>query len=349
MSFRHMQIDECLVFFIFFVYTCISKGAIIDMEYVVLDLEWNQCPDGKPFEKKALPFEIIEIGAVKLDHEYHEIDRYFELIKPTVYHSFHFMTKQITHRDIKDFHNARTFSDVIQHFLRWAGTAAHFCTWGSLDLFELQRNILYHGFENPFPKPLYFYDLQKIFSIAYEDRKSRRTLEYAVNFFSLPKELPFHEAMTDAHYTAEILKMLPVKDVSDNYSIDYFQNPQSRKEEIYAQFDNYFKYVSKEFPSKTAAMADRRVTSTKCYLCRQNAKRKIRWFSNGARNYYSLSYCEQHGWIKGKIHIKKTADNRYFCVKTLKLIDFKEAASIRAKQELLRGRRAMKRISQKQT
>ena len=37
------------------------------MEYIVLDLEWNQSPRGKAGERRGMPFEIIEIGAVKLD------------------------------------------------------------------------------------------------------------------------------------------------------------------------------------------------------------------------------------------------------------------------------------------
>ena len=37
------------------------------MNYIVFDLEWNQCPGGKEKENKKLPFEIIQIGAVKLD------------------------------------------------------------------------------------------------------------------------------------------------------------------------------------------------------------------------------------------------------------------------------------------
>ena len=32
------------------------------MNYIVLDLEWNQCPYGKAKEIEKLPFEIIEIG-----------------------------------------------------------------------------------------------------------------------------------------------------------------------------------------------------------------------------------------------------------------------------------------------
>lgn len=36
------------------------------MNYIVFDLEWNQCPYGKDKENQR-PFEIIEIGAVKLN------------------------------------------------------------------------------------------------------------------------------------------------------------------------------------------------------------------------------------------------------------------------------------------
>ena len=39
------------------------------MNYIVFDLEWNQCPYGKGKENKRLPFEIIEIGAVKLNED----------------------------------------------------------------------------------------------------------------------------------------------------------------------------------------------------------------------------------------------------------------------------------------
>lgn len=44
------------------------------MNYIVFDLEWNQCPDGKEKEIKDMPFEIIEIGAVKLDSQRRVID-----------------------------------------------------------------------------------------------------------------------------------------------------------------------------------------------------------------------------------------------------------------------------------
>ena len=40
------------------------------MKYIVFDLEWNQSPSGKEGAVESLPFEIIEIGAVKLDENF---------------------------------------------------------------------------------------------------------------------------------------------------------------------------------------------------------------------------------------------------------------------------------------
>ena len=42
------------------------------MNYIVMDLEWNQSAKGKQFSEEHFPFEIIQIGAAKvndtLDH-----------------------------------------------------------------------------------------------------------------------------------------------------------------------------------------------------------------------------------------------------------------------------------------
>ena len=40
------------------------------MNLVVVDLEWNQSSTGREPEVAKLPFEIIEIGAIKLNDSY---------------------------------------------------------------------------------------------------------------------------------------------------------------------------------------------------------------------------------------------------------------------------------------
>ena len=69
-----------------------------------------------------------------------------------------------------------------------------FGTWGPQDLTELQKNMRFFGMEPLGKGPVRFYDIQKLFSIAYEDQKVRRSLEYAVDYLQIPKDIPFHRA-----------------------------------------------------------------------------------------------------------------------------------------------------------
>ncbi len=53
-------------------------------QYVVLDLEWNQDPTGRAASRDMLPFEIIEIGAVKLDENLRILSEFRRLVRPRV-------------------------------------------------------------------------------------------------------------------------------------------------------------------------------------------------------------------------------------------------------------------------
>ena len=70
------------------------------MNYIVLDLEFNQ-----PFHFKTgfqttlhpdCPFEIIQIGAVKLNEQFTILDEFNILIKPVIYPRIHPYVEKIT-------------------------------------------------------------------------------------------------------------------------------------------------------------------------------------------------------------------------------------------------------------
>ena len=302
------------------------------MNYIILDLEWNQSSTGKEEVAKLLPFEIIEIGAIKLNNERKKISEFSELIKPQVYHEMHRITGRLIHLQMNQLEQGRPFTEVMKQFQEWCGQDYIFCTWGPLDLTELQRNIRYYELEPLSDGPIKFLDVQKLFSIAYEDRKSRRALEYAIDYLSIEKDIPFHRAFSDAYYTAKILSLLD-EQVLDNYSFDVFHLPKDKKSEIHVIFDNYAKYISRSFADKAEAMEDKSVISTKCYLCHRNLRKKIRWFTPNGKHYYSVSYCDRHGYMKSKIRIRKAEDGRVYIVKTEKFITEAEIETIRNKQE----------------
>lgn len=315
------------------------------MNYIVIDLEWNQCPKGKEAEDIHLPFEIIEIGAVKLNSCRKTVAEFHSVIKPQVYHWIHNKTREIIHLDYSHLKEGTLFPDAARQFLQWCGEDYQFCSWGNQDLMELQRNLKYYHLESLLPGPMEYYDVQKLFSLNFEDGKSRKSLEYAIDFLELPKTEYFHQALADARYAAAILKQIEEDCILRNFSIDVYQNPKSKKEEIHIFYDSYEKFISREFDSKEDAIADREVSSTHCPLCHKPTKKKIRWFSVNARRYFSVSVCSEHGHIKGKVRMKKTDEGKFYVEKTLSLIDEKDAKRILEKKELLCAKRRLHRKS----
>lgn len=83
--------------------------------------------------------------------------------------------------------------------------------------------------------------------------------------------------------------------------------------------------------------------TTRCYRCGKPALKRIRWFSGKNRAYYCLAECAEHGYIRGKIRLKKTDEDRFFVVKTLRQIDAAGATGIADMKEELRQKRQEKR------
>ncbi len=301
------------------------------MNYIVMDLEWNQSNTGQEKEVETLPFEIIEIGAVKLDAQGLMISEFSELIKPRVYTEMHRITSKLIHLQMQELERGGPFEEIVDEFLKWCGDEYMFCTWGNLDLLELQRNMKHYNMTPLSEGPIAFLDVQKLFSLAWEDGKSRRALEYAIDKLQIEKDIPFHRAFSDAYYTAEVLRRIlrEKQEVMTFVSYDVYKPPVSRETEIKVQFDGYMKYISREFGSKAEAFADKEVSSSKCYLCRRNLRKKIKWFTPNAKNYYCLAYCETHGYLKGKIRMRKSATGKVFVVKTIKLITPEDAENLK--------------------
>ena len=314
------------------------------MNYIVFDLEWNQSNTGQEKEVEQLPAEIIEFGAIKLNESGDIIGQFSQLVKPVVYREMHHFTSRLIHMQMEELENGQSFPVVMQEFLSWCGDEEYlFCSWGTTDLTELQRNMKFHNMKPLWDGPARYLDVQKIYSIAYEDSKTRRSLEHAVTALAMEEELPFHRAFGDAYYTAKLLTAIMQEhpDALSYESYDVFHVPKTRKDEIKVQFATYAKYISREFTDKKEAMADREVSATKCYLCHRNLRKKMKWFTVNGRHYYCLSYCEVHGYIKNKIRIRKTDTGGTYVVKTTKIIDIDEA------QELIERRKHAKELERK--
>lgn len=158
--------------------------------------------------------------------------------------------------------------------------------------------------------------------------------------FSCRKRPGFHRAVNDAAYTADVFRRIDQEEAKKLYSIDYYQNPQSKGDEIHLRYDSYYKYISRVFDTREEALADREVRSTKCYKCGRAARKKMHWFSARTKAYYCLADCPEHGYIRGKLRIKKDDEQHIYIVKTLRLIDEEGAQQLRQmKADVLKKRR----------
>ena len=325
-----------------------------DCNYIVFDLEWNQGNSAKETQDPALPFEIIEIGAIKLNKNREQTDSFSSLIRPTRYQYMHYVTGKLLHLRMEDLLEEDTFPEVFARFMRWCGDEPYmFCSWGPLDLTELQRNMKYHGIPplvspagggegQNCPGPMAFYDAQKLFSLAYEDGKSRRSLENAVEMRGLDKPIPFHRAMDDAFYTAELFAALPEK-VLEKVSFDYFHIPADREHEVHITFDTYAKYISMGFKDKSRLLSDSKVMETVCYRCGTRlTERVVPWFTSNGRHFLCVSRCPRHGYMKSKVRIRRaesaSADGdeeneEVYAVRTDKFIGAEELETVKKRAD----------------
>ncbi len=311
------------------------------MNYIVFDLEWNQSYGGFS-ENPRMPFEIIEIGAVKLDSKFNIIDSFSSLIRPKLYKKLQPHIRAILNYDEKDLKLGKPFDMVCRDFLKWCGEDYIFCTWGSMDLNYLQNNMDYY-YMKPLPSPLKFYNVQQIYADVIDKEGSIVKLKKAVDHLSIESDRPFHSAENDAYYTGLVLSKIHPKDLADRYCYDVYNNPKEKEDEIISYHKHYMEHISRQFDDKRDIMTDKELATMRCYKCGKKAAKKIKWFTNTPNTYISVSKCWYHGLMINKIRIKQSKDFKFFAIKTVLPTDKLGMENIRERQNELRLRRQEKR------
>ena len=179
------------------------------MNYIVLDLEFNQAfpfKSGKKVEPNPeCPFEIIQIGAVKLNERFEQLDSFNCMISPQIYPRLHPFVEKITGIRPKMLAGQPHFPEAYQAFLSFIGKEpAVLCAWGGDDIKSLYRNILYYNLDAD-AMTNQFLNVQP-FAAEYLHHETGKAigLKNAVEALELPQEETFHNALNDATYTAKI-------------------------------------------------------------------------------------------------------------------------------------------------
>lgn len=180
------------------------------MNYIVFDLEFNQdfsSESGKKLHRSF--FEIVQIGAVKLDENLNTLDTFDRFIKPSVYPVVNPYITELTGITTERLESEKTFPESYEDFTEFACCGdVVFCVWGMADLKELYRNISYHKLDQKLLSKKYI-NLQS--SAAHHfglPQKNLPKLKSAVELLSIPLVYSFHNAFHDALYTAEVFRRI---------------------------------------------------------------------------------------------------------------------------------------------
>lgn len=183
------------------------------MNYIIFDLEFNQYynskNDNKIKHKLNCPFEIIQIGAIKLDKDLQTVETFDRLIKPELYTEIHPFVEHLTGISAEQLALGKSFKEVYKDFLTFIGDEKSiFSTWGNSDMKELFRNLQCHKLPTAsFPKE--YIDIQAYASEYLNcPENTSVSLRNAVEMLKLPLKEDFHNALNDAYYTAQIFTKL---------------------------------------------------------------------------------------------------------------------------------------------
>ena len=263
------------------------------MDYIVLDMEWNQPWPGSPSAKKQLPIrgEIIQIGAVRLTESGHVADEFQVLVKPKYYKRLNRRVSKLT--GIKDAmlrENGVPMEEATELFRKWCGEDVIFLTWGFDDIMILRENLRLYGLPAEWVGK--WYNAQMIFNAQTDGSTSQKALKTAMEMFGIEPSRPAHDALGDAYHTALICSRLDLKKGAGEYESALKSHENGfHGAELPGCIDRKVFYG---YADKNAALTAMSTAENKCPGCGRQML-SSRWFSQPGKRYMDLASCPEHG------------------------------------------------------
>ena len=190
------------------------------MNYIVLDMEWNQpgyadtalCRNGV-----CMKNEIIQIGAVKLSENMEKTGVFECIIKPVSLTSMNRMIKQLTGITDEMLDKGESFEAAIERFREFCGEDFVLLIWGYDDIRILRSNLMFHGFDSSWLPANY--NLQMIFASQANLERRQYSLSFALEHFGIEIDERLHDALNDAEYTAMVCEKLDLAEGINNLKL----------------------------------------------------------------------------------------------------------------------------------
>ena len=265
------------------------------MDYIVLDMEWNQPWPGSPSARKVLPVqirgEIIQIGAVRVTEKQQVADEFQVLIKPKYYRRLNRRVSKLT--GIKESQlqaEGVAMEEAMARFRSWCGEDVIFLTWGFDDITILRENLRLYGIDENWVSR--WYNAQMIFNAQTDGSNAQKALKTAMEIFGIQASRPAHDALGDAYHTALICARLDLKKGVSEYE-------KALKDHVNgfhgAELPGCIcRKVFYDYPDKRAALSAMSGQENKCPVCSRQMLGS-RWFAQPGRRYMDLATCPEHG------------------------------------------------------
>ena len=278
------------------------------MDYIVLDMEWNQPWPGSPSARKVLPVqirgEILQIGAVRVTENREVADEFQVLIRPKFYKRLNRRVSKLTgikESQLRD--EGVAMEDAISAFRAWCGSDVIFLTWGFDDITILRENLRLYGLDENWVSR--WYNAQMIFNAQTDGSNAQKALKTAMEMFEIEPSRPAHDALGDAYHTALICARLDLSRGIAEYEdalkshVNGFHGAElpgciSRK-------------VFYDYADKRAALSAMAGAENKCPTCGRQMLGS-RWFAQPGRRYMDLAKCPEHGAFLIRVRLSQQPD-----------------------------------------
>lgn len=277
------------------------------MHYILMDLEWNQPLSHLSAQYrrygKQLMFDIIQIGAVKLDQNMRMLGSFNQFVQPELYRKLHPRISRITGILQEDLYTAPGFEDAFRRFMAWCGDDFALITWGCDDSTVFTQNLNYYLNDETQMPPVY--DLQRLFGAQTGSGSNRAGLSNAMKHYgiSFSAEHPFHSAVDDAYYTALVMQRMQ----EPEKVLEYRQTP---KELVPVKKTKDEQSDDLRFTSIMTAINSKPAQQPNCPVCgkKLTVPEGYAPFRDGV--WRALADCPDHGLIFVDLFLGKTLDGK---------------------------------------
>ena len=278
------------------------------MNYIVMDMEWNQPWPGSPSAKKVLPVqirgEIIQIGAVRVTEGQQVADEFQLLIKPKYYRHLNRRVSKLTGiKETQLREEGVPFPEAIEAFRSWCGEDIIFLTWGFDDIGILRENLMLFNLDTSFTER--WYNAQMIFNAQTDGSTAQKALKTAMEMFEIEATRPAHDALGDAYHTALICARLDLRKGAEEYDAAL----KSHENGFHgAELPGCIaRKVFYDYSDKRAALSAMAGEENICPICGSRMLGS-RWFAQPGHRYMDLATCPQDGKFLIRVRLSQQPD-----------------------------------------